>query len=97
MLKQGKKIVWCENCGSEFNVSKSLAKRMRYCPACSSALKRPVEEIQQNIKFAVASYIDAYGMDFVLETIKSIKMEDGISASEALMREYYLNMDNFGE
>lgn len=63
---------------------------MRYCPACSNALKRPIAEIQQNIKFAVASYIDAYGMDFVLNTIKSIKMEDGVSASEALMREYYL-------
>ena len=94
MPKPEKKIVWCENCGSEFNVSKSFAKRMRYCPACSSALKRPVAEIQQNIKYAVASYIDAYGMEFVLDAIKSIKMEDGISASEALMREYYLNMDN---
>ena len=94
MPKQEKKIVWCENCGSEFNVSKSFAKRMRYCPACSNALKRPIAEIQQNIKFAVASYIDAYGMDFVLNTIKSIKMEDGVSASEALMREYYLNVNN---
>lgn len=90
MSKQEKKIVWCENCCSEFNVSKSFAKRMRYCPACSSALKRPVEEVQQNIRYAVVSYIDAYGMEFVLDAIKSIKMEDGISASEALMREYYL-------
>ena len=49
MPKPEKKIVWCENCGSEFNVSKSFAKRMRYCPTCSRALERPVEEIQQNI------------------------------------------------
>lgn len=55
-----------------------------------------IEEIQQNIKFAVASYIDAYGMEFVLDVIKSIKMEEGITASEALMKEYYLNVDNAG-
>lgn len=90
MPKVKRTVVRCENCGSEFNVSKSFAKCMRYCPTCSGALKRPIEEIQQNIKYAVASYIDAYGMEFVLDTIKSIKMAEGVTASEALMREYYL-------
>ena len=90
MPKHEKVHVWCDSCKNEFDVSKSFAKRMKYCPTCSSALRRPINEIQQDIKFAVASYIDAYGMDFVLKTIKSIKLENGVSASEALIKEYYL-------
>ena len=90
MPKQEKKIVWCENCRSEFNVSKSFAKRMRYCPACSSALSPPIEEVQKDLKFCVASYIDKYGMDFVLDAIKSIKMEEGVTALQSLVDEYHL-------
>ena len=85
-----KAIVRCEKCISEFAVSESLAKSMRYCPACSSALTPPIEEVQKDLKFLVASYIDKYGMDFVLDAIKSIKMKEGVTALQALADEYYL-------
>ena len=81
-------VVRCEKCNSEFEVSESFAKSMRYCPACSSALAPPIEEVQKDLKFLVASYIDKYGMDFVLDAIKSIKMEEGVIALQALVDEW---------
>lgn len=90
MPKIKRTVVMCEKCGSEFNVSKSFAKCMRYCPTCSGALKRPIEEVQKDLKFLVASYIDKYGMDFVLDAIKSIKMKEGVTALQALVDEYHL-------
>ena len=83
-------VVRCEKCNSEFEVSESFAKSMRYCPACSSALTPPIEEVQKDLKFLVASYIDKYGMDFVLDAIKSIKMEEGVTALQSLVDEYHL-------
>lgn len=44
-------IVRCEKCISEFAVSESFAKSMRYCPACSSALTPPIEEVKRTSNF----------------------------------------------
>ena len=83
-------VVRCEKCNSEFEVSESFAKSMKYCPACSCSLAPPIEEVQKDLKFYVASYIDKYGMDFVLDAIKSIKMKEGVTALQSLVDEYKL-------
>ena len=83
-------VVRCEKCNSEFTVSESFAKCMKFCPACSSLLAPSIEEVQKDLKFLVASYIDKYGMDFVLDAIKSIKMKEGVTALQALVDEYKL-------
>ena len=44
-------IVRCEKCISEFAVSESFAKSMRYCPACSSALTPPIVEVKRTSNF----------------------------------------------
>lgn len=49
-----------------------------------------IEEVQKDLKFYVASYTDKYGMDFVLDAIKSIKMKEGVTAMQALVDEYHL-------
>ena len=90
MPKVKRTVVRCEYCNSDFAVSESFAKSMKYCPACSSALAPPIEEVQKDLKFYVASYIDKYGMDFVLDAIKSIKMAEGVTALQALVDEYHL-------
>lgn len=38
---------------------------------------------------SIYSYIDDYGMDFVIDTIRSIKIDEGASAWDALVKEYY--------
>ena len=38
---------------------------------------------------SIYSFIDDYGMDFVIDTIWSIKIEEGASAWDALVKEYY--------
>ena len=38
----------------------------------------------------ISILIDDYGMDFVIDTIRSIKIEEGASAWDALVKEYYL-------
>ncbi|MDD7497983.1 hypothetical protein [Fibrobacter sp.] len=38
---------------------------------------------------SIYSYIEDYGMDFVIDTIRSIKIEEGASAWDALVKEYY--------
>ena len=83
-------VVKCEKCDSGFDVSESFAKCMKYCPACRCSLAPPIEEVQKDLKFLVASYIDKYGMDFVLDAIKSIKIKEGVTALQALSDEYYL-------
>lgn len=42
-------------------------------------------------KFLVKTIIDDYAMDFVIDTIRSIKIEEGASAWDALEKEYYLD------
>ena len=90
MPKIKRTVVMCEKCNSEFTVSESFAKCMKFCPACSSLLAPSIKEVQKDLKFLVASYIDKYGMDFVLDAIKSIKMKEGVTALQALVDEYHL-------
>ena len=90
MPKIKRAIVRCEKCDSGFDVSESFAKCMKYCPACSCSLTPPIEEVQKDLKFYVASYIDKYGMDFVLDPIKSIQMKEEVTALQSLVNEYKL-------
>lgn len=89
MAKIKNSIIVCEKCNSELHLSKAIIEKMKYCPICSSLLNSPIEEIKKNLKLAVYPYIDTYGMDFVLNTIKSIEMKDGTSARDAIYNEYY--------
>lgn len=57
---------------------------------CGARCNPPIDEVRKNIKFSVYPFIDDYGMDFVIDTIRSIKIEEGASAWDALVKEYYL-------
>lgn len=51
---------------------------MQHCPFCGARHNPPIDEVQKNIKFPIYSFIDDYGMDFVIDTIRSIKIEEGV-------------------
>jgi len=51
---------------------------MQHCPFCGTRHNPPIHEVRQNIKFSIYSYIDDYGMDFVIDTIRGIKIEEGV-------------------
>lgn len=80
----------CDKCQIEAELPKFLVKTMQHCPFCGARCNLPIDEVQKNIKFSIYSYIDDYGMDFVIDTIRSIKIEEGASAWDALVKEYYL-------
>ena len=81
----------CDKCQIETELPKFLVKTMQHCPFCGARHNPPIDEVQKNIKFSICSYIDDYGMDFVIDTIRSIKIEEGASAWDALVKEYYLD------
>lgn len=56
---------------------------------CGARHNPPIDEVQKNIKFSIYSYIDDYGMDFVIDTIRSIKIDEGANAWDTLVKEYY--------
>ena len=89
MPKTQKSVIICENCNSELHFSKAIIEKMKYCPFCSFRLNPPIDEIKKNLKLAIYPYIDSYGVDFVLNTIKSIEIKDGLSARDAIFNEYY--------
>ena len=89
MSKSHTSTTVCEKCNSELHFSKTIIEKMKYCPFCSYRLNPPIEEIKKDLKLAVYPYIDSYGMDFVLNTIKSIEVKDGLSARDAIFNEYY--------
>ena len=80
----------CGKCQVETELPKFLAKTIQYCPFCGARCNLPIDEVRKNIKFSVYPFIDDYGMDFVIDTIRSIKIEEGASAWDALVKEYYL-------
>ena len=53
-----KAIVRCEKCISEFAVSESFARNMKFCPACSCMLKPSREDIKKDIMLWVYTYIE---------------------------------------
>ena len=89
MAKIKNSIILCEKCNSALHLPKTIIEKMKFCPICSSRFNPPIEEIKKDLKLTVYPYIDTYGMDFVINTIKSIEMKDGISAREAVYKEYY--------
>ena len=80
----------CDKCQIEAELPKFLVKTMQHCPFCGARHNLPIDEVRKNIKFSVYPFIDDYGMDFVIDTIRSIKIEEGASAWDALVKEYYL-------
>lgn len=70
----------CDKCQIETELPKFLVKTMQHCPFCGARHNPPIDEFQKNIKFSIYSFIDDYGMDFVIDTIRSIKIEEGVSA-----------------
>ena len=82
-------VVRCEKCNSEFEVSESFARNMKFCPACSCMLKPSREDIKKDIMLWVYTYIDSYGMDFVLDTIKSIKVDKDQTAESFVFNKFY--------
>ena len=46
-------------------------------------------EILSLWNISIYSFIDDYGMDFVIDTIRSIKIEEGANAWDTLVKEYY--------
>lgn len=91
MAKSETSTFVCSKCQIEAELPKFLMKTIQHCPFCGARCNPPIDEVRQNIKFSVYSFIDDYGMDFVIDTIRSIKIEDGISAWDALVKEYYLD------
>jgi len=89
MSKSHTSTIVCEKCNSELHFPKTIIEKMKYCPFCCFRLNPPIEEIKKDLKLAVCPYIDSYGIDFVLTTIKSIEMKDGQSARDAIYNEYY--------
>jgi len=79
----------CKSCNRKLHFPKIDIKSIKYCPYCSARINQSVEDIREKIKTSVSSYIDIFGRDFVINTIKGIEISKPFDAKASIINGFF--------
>jgi len=79
----------CKSCNRKLNFTKNDLKSIKYCPYCSSRINQSIKDIREDIIISVSSYINTYGRDFVINTIRNIESKKPFDAKASIINGFF--------